>query len=470
MNATRLRMVLATAALLAIGIGLGAKSSSPSTAPTSGHPKSSGVVVTTTTLPLCRGVISHFGAATSTGMTFTFSDGTGACRPAVRPSITTKKLPIPKRGFTTRVSSSSSFFSSAQGIWLLIVAALLVSIGVVFAVRRHRRGRSRVGSQGLKAALLLGAAGVCLFVAACLFLTSLGGVPRPVLSPLVYTGLPCSAAINWGNGRVVSANHVTISGHTVTFLGPASCRLPTSNGVRWTLVDDTAVRDVNPHGVPIDTFVISRGCSDNVPYAGANLAMTRSYRVQFTSDHPQGTCVVALIPPPTGPPTRLSTRVLALGFTLFGAVLGAIYLTVRRRRRVPDAEELDAELGEAADVAEEETVEQSLVGALRSLKDIPDPRRAVVRCWVELEGALGSLGVRRGRGETPKELAQRVLETLDVDGSGLDQLQLWYRDARYSLRQITPEIRDRAIELIENLLEQLDTELARRASPPIGVG
>ena len=471
MNATRLRMALATAALLAIGIGLGARGSSPSQTPTAPRPTSSAALVTSTTLPRCRGVVSGNLATTGAGVTFAFSDGAGACRPAVRPTITTKNVPIPKRKLSTRVWSSSGFFSTARDIWLLVAAGLLVSLGAVFALRRRRRGQSGAESRRLNTALMLAAAGICLFVAACLFLASFGGVPRQKLSPLVYIGLPCSASINLGSGRVVTPSIVTISGHTVTFLRTGSCRLPTSNGVRWTLVDDTAVRDVNRHGAPIDTFEISRGCSDDVPYAGATLPITRSYRVQFTSLHPQGTCAVILNPPPTGPPTRLSKRVLALGFALFGAVLAAIYLSMRRRKgKVPDAEELDAAIEEQADVAEEESVEQSLVSALRSLRNIPDPRRAVVQCWVELEGALDSVGMRRGRGETPKELAQRVLEMLDVDGSGLDQLQLWYQDARFSARSITPEIRDRAIELIESLLEQLDAERARRATPPVGVG
>lgn len=347
-------------------------------------------------------------------------------------------------------------------MWLLIAAALLTSFIVFVSIRHRRSGRSEPRSGRLRPAYVLGVVVACLVVAACLFMTSFGGIAPQKLSPTGQSRVACGAAVNRG-GNVISMSPATITGRIVTFVYFGSCRLPTSNGVRWTLVDDTSARDVNPRGVTIDKFEISRGCSDDLPYGGAILALSRTYRLNFTSVHPQGACLVTLNEPATGPPSRIPKRVLALGFAVFGTLLAGIYVAFRRRRRkVPEIDEVDVLLKTANEVADEATVEASLVTALRSLHEIPDPRHAVVRCWVELEGAFESLGLRRGRGETPKELAQRVLETVDIEASGLDQLQLWYRDARYSPRHITPEVRDRAIELIEGLLDDLDDRRVRR--------
>jgi hypothetical protein len=91
-----------------------------------------------------------------------------------------------------------------------------------------------------------------------------------------------------------------------------------------------------------------------------------------------------------------------------------------------------------------------------------DPRRAVIACWVRLEGAAAQAGVAREAGDTSTDLVYRVLAELRVSADVLAAFAQLYREARFATHEVDPSTRDRA----RAALGQIRTELAQ-AQPAI---
>jgi Sec-independent protein translocase protein TatA len=208
------------------------------------------------------------------------------------------------------------------------------------------------------------------------------------------------------------------------------------------------------------------------------LQLSPEFQVAFVSEAVSGTatCDITLNgsgAPPTAPRSFLAAHATSL--LILALILLVLFgYGLLRRRRIgrwirgtsDSSDEPDDAIGlqeVVYDTDEDESaVEAGLARALRSLEDLSDPREAVVRCWVEFEAALRPLGVSRQSAETPKELAKRVLAATQLDPMMIERLQDWYRDARYSQREITTTTRDDARELIVEVLSGLVAEQPAR--------
>jgi Domain of unknown function (DUF4129) len=109
-----------------------------------------------------------------------------------------------------------------------------------------------------------------------------------------------------------------------------------------------------------------------------------------------------------------------------------------------------------------ETVVAAVDAGLSDLSDADaDPRRAVIACWVRLEGAAASAGTPRHIGDSPTDLVTRLLHEHRVGPAALDGLATIYREARYAAHTIDEGTREAAIAA----LRQVRSELS--AAPPI---
>jgi len=105
------------------------------------------------------------------------------------------------------------------------------------------------------------------------------------------------------------------------------------------------------------------------------------------------------------------------------------------------------------------------------------PRNAIVACWLDLEGAAGSVGLPREPSETSAEYTTRVLSTWDISPDALSGLAELYREARFSRHSLTEEHRAGAIARLTRLHDDLrrvaDERAAARAAeaaPAAGAG
>jgi len=111
-------------------------------------------------------------------------------------------------------------------------------------------------------------------------------------------------------------------------------------------------------------------------------------------------------------------------------------------------------------------VEEELAGALGStiddLRAERDARRAVIAAYANMERILASHGFARGRSELPYEYLARVLQLLQVRESAVRSLTELFEYAKFSRHQIDNAMKDRAIESLAAVREdlQLTRELA----------
>ena len=137
------------------------------------------------------------------------------------------------------------------------------------------------------------------------------------------------------------------------------------------------------------------------------------------------------------------------------AVAGlAVWLSARSRRAArgpstaPPAEAL-------ADVLDE---------TLDDLRAERDPRRAVIAAYARMERALAASGLARRDVEAPEEYLGRVLEEIEVSSRAAGRLTALFAWARFSVHDVRPEMKDEAIETLEQVQHELRAaEAAREA-------
>ena len=112
-------------------------------------------------------------------------------------------------------------------------------------------------------------------------------------------------------------------------------------------------------------------------------------------------------------------------------------------------------------VEEEQAVLEALEAGLTELSDRDtDARRAVIACWVRLEGAAADAGTPRELGDSPTDLVTRLLSAHRVSRPVLDQFARVYREARYA----TVPIGEGARQVAMRALAQMRRELTQ----PVG--
>ena len=145
--------------------------------------------------------------------------------------------------------------------------------------------------------------------------------------------------------------------------------------------------------------------------------------------------------------------VLAVGALVLLAVVGW-WLAARGRRSA--REPLAATPHEAlADV---------LAATLDDLRAERDPRKAVIGAYAQMERALASSGLPRAPAEAPEEYLGRALDELDLSSRAAARLTALFAWARFSGHDVRPEMKDEAIETLEDVRRELAAiDAARRA-------
>ena len=83
------------------------------------------------------------------------------------------------------------------------------------------------------------------------------------------------------------------------------------------------------------------------------------------------------------------------------------------------------------------------------------PRDAIVACWIQLERTVADAGIVSDPGETPSQYVRRVVAGRSLDPGPISALAELYREARFSLHDLTDVDRDRAAAALERIADAL---------------
>lgn len=97
--------------------------------------------------------------------------------------------------------------------------------------------------------------------------------------------------------------------------------------------------------------------------------------------------------------------------------------------------------------------------AIATADDDPDPRRAVIACWVRLEQAAAAAGTLRHDSDTAADLVVRLLREHQVSEPVLAALATAYRLARFATHPVDEPTRTRARSALRRLRAELSPEV-----------
>ena len=111
-----------------------------------------------------------------------------------------------------------------------------------------------------------------------------------------------------------------------------------------------------------------------------------------------------------------------------------------------------------------EALADVLAETLDDLRAERDPRRAVIAAYARMERALAASGLPRDPSEAPEEYLRKILSDLAVTGRAAARLTSLFAWARFSGHDVRPEMKEEAIETLEQVQHELAaTDAARRA-------
>ena len=111
-----------------------------------------------------------------------------------------------------------------------------------------------------------------------------------------------------------------------------------------------------------------------------------------------------------------------------------------------------------------EALADVLAATLDDLRAERDPRKAVIGAYAQMERALASSGLPRAPAEAPEEYLVRALEELELSSRAAGRLTALFAWARFSGHDVRPEMKDEAIETLEQVRRELAAiDAARRA-------
>jgi len=139
--------------------------------------------------------------------------------------------------------------------------------------------------------------------------------------------------------------------------------------------------------------------------------------------------------------------------------LGAWWLSARGRRstREPTA------------ATPREALADVLAATLDDLRAEGDPRRAVIGAYARMERSLASVGLSRGATEAPEEYLERILAEVSVSGRAAGRLTALFAWARFSVHDVRPEMKDEAIDTLEQMQRELAAAETEREARLAGV-
>jgi len=124
-------------------------------------------------------------------------------------------------------------------------------------------------------------------------------------------------------------------------------------------------------------------------------------------------------------------------------VLAAAAVTVYRRRRSAAPMFADPEL-----VPAPEPLAEALAAGAQALREDPDPRTAIIRCYAAMERSLAEAGSPAKAADTPAEVLARATAGGLVSSSCASTLTGLFRRARYSSHPMTEDDRAAAMEAL----------------------
>ena len=138
-----------------------------------------------------------------------------------------------------------------------------------------------------------------------------------------------------------------------------------------------------------------------------------------------------------------------------------------RGRRARDVAVGPPEAGGAAPsvaLTPAEALSDVLGETLDDLRAESDPRRAVIAAYARMERALAAAGLSRRDAEAPEEYLDRVLDEVELSPRAAGRLTALFAWARFSVHDVRPEMKDEAIETLEQVQQELAAaEAAREA-------
>ena len=161
---------------------------------------------------------------------------------------------------------------------------------------------------------------------------------------------------------------------------------------------------------------------------------------------------------PTGYEPEFTVWPVVAVAALAGIAVVAWWLAARGRRRA--REPLATTPAEAlADV---------LAETLDDLRAERDPRRAVIAAYARMERALAASGLPREPSEAPEEYLRRILSDVAVTARAAARLTSLFAWARFSGHDVRPEMKDEAIETLEQVRHELAAADAARQAELAG--
>jgi hypothetical protein len=136
--------------------------------------------------------------------------------------------------------------------------------------------------------------------------------------------------------------------------------------------------------------------------------------------------------------------VFVIGSVVVGLGAAMAFLALRRRR-----EEI-----EQAPVRE--TLAEVLKETLDDLRNEPDPRKAVIGAYANMERTLAARGFPREESEAPVEYLERILGIVEGSGHSARRLTRLFERARFSPHDVDQKMKDDAIESLVGLRAQLE--------------
>ena len=130
--------------------------------------------------------------------------------------------------------------------------------------------------------------------------------------------------------------------------------------------------------------------------------------------------------------------------TLVVGIGGAmVILAVRRQRALLAATPI------------RETLAEVLDETLDDLRAEPDPRKAVIGAYANMERTLAARGVPRHESEGPGEYLTRILDVVSASGHSVRRLTGLFSRARYSPHEIDARMKEDAIDALTGLRAEL---------------
>ncbi len=115
-----------------------------------------------------------------------------------------------------------------------------------------------------------------------------------------------------------------------------------------------------------------------------------------------------------------------------------------------------------------EALADVLAETLDDLRAERDPRRAVIAAYARMERALAASGLPRAPAEAPEEYLQRILSDVPITRRAATRLTSLFAWARFSGHDVRPEMRDEAIETLEQVQRELAAADAARQAELAG--